>query len=113
MRRDRKSCWATAPGASLGLVALLLGGCTSDHIHEYRDNTDRVTAGAGNAMAANRAIHTIDPWPYHSQNTQIDVDGKRAEVGMKRYESNTSLKPKGVSSSSAVVNGGSNGGQKN
>jgi hypothetical protein len=64
-------------------------------------------------MAANRAIHTIDPWPYHSQNTQIDVDGKRAEVGMKRYESNTSLKPKGVSSGSAVVNGGPNGGQKN
>jgi hypothetical protein len=102
--------WPRALGAGLLAVALGVGGCSSDTIHEYHANSDRVTSGAGNAMAANRAVHTIDPWPYHSQNTQIDIDGKRAQVGTRRYENNTSIKPKGVSSSS--TNGNSNGDQK-
>jgi hypothetical protein len=90
-----------------------MGACTSDFHQEYLAHTDRVTSGAGNAVAANRAVHTIDPWPYHSQNTQIDIDGKRAQVGTRRYESNTSIKPKGIGSGSATANGNSGGDSKN
>ena len=46
--------------------------------HEYRAHTDKVTEGAGNASAANRAVHTVDPWPRACQKTQINMDGKRA-----------------------------------
>lgn len=67
-------------------AATMVGGCSSDQIYEYRAHTDKVTSGAGNAMASNRAVHTIDPWPYESQNTQIDMDGKRAQVAIRRYE---------------------------
>lgn len=76
--------------ATAGLFGGILGagGCSSDQVHEYRAHSDKVTAGAGDAVASNRALHTIDPWPYYSQNTQIDMDGKRAQAAVRRYETN-------------------------
>jgi hypothetical protein len=74
-------------------AAMASGACTSDQRHEYLAHTDRVTNGAGDAVAANRATHTIDPWPVHSEKTQIDMDGKRAASASKRYETNDN-KPK-------------------
>jgi hypothetical protein len=113
MARVGKRTVSKALGASVLASALIAMGCSSDHIHEYRANTDRVTSGSGNAMAANRAVHTIDPWPYQSQNTQIDIDGKRAQVAVRRYESSASSKSKGASSDSTPTNGTTNGDQKN
>jgi hypothetical protein len=80
--------------ASVGLfvAALGVGACSSDQVHDYRAHSDKVTAGAGDAMASNRAVHTIDPWPYHSQKTQIDMDGKRAQAAVRRYESKANAK---------------------
>jgi len=109
MRRNSWRPWPRALGAGVVAIVLGVGACTSDFRQEYLAHTDKVTSGAGNAVAANRAVHTIDPWPYHSQNTQIDIDGKRSQVGTRRYESNTSIKPKGTSS----ANGNSGGDQKN
>jgi hypothetical protein len=51
-------------------------------------------------------VHTINPWPAHSRNTQIEMDGKRAGLAAKRYESNTSIKPKGLGSDTVPFNGG-------
>ena len=53
-----------------------------------------MTEGAGNASAANRAIHTVDPWPAHAEKTQINMDGKRALAAVRRYETNSGGKPK-------------------
>jgi hypothetical protein len=75
------------------LVLSLVSGCTSDQFYEYRAHTDKVTEGAGNASAANRAIHTVDPWPAYAEKTEINTDGKRAMVAVRRYETNTSIKP--------------------
>ena len=87
----------------LGATLLLLAsGCTNDQIYPYQAHTDKVTLGAGNASAANRAVHTIDPWPQYSQKTQIDTNGNRALVAVRRYETNTSVKPKGVSAEPAT-----------
>jgi hypothetical protein len=78
-----------AVAAALLLSATLASGaCSSDKQHEYLANTDKVTSGAGNAAASNRAVHTIDPWPVYSQKTQIDMDGKRAAAAARRYETN-------------------------
>src|SRR5262245_60080217 len=82
--------------AMLLAAGVALGACTSDQRHEYLAHTDRVTSGAGDAVAANKVAHTIDPWPPHSAKTQIDMDGKRAGVATKRYETNTTLPPKGL-----------------
>ena len=91
--------------AAVGLLlcaGLALPACTSDQSHEYLAHTDRVTRGAGDAAAANRAIHTIDPWSRPSHNAKIDMDGKRAALAAKRYETNTSVNPKGLGSSDPV-----------
>jgi hypothetical protein len=102
---ERNSCWALFPIAAL-VSALAIAGCTSDQIHEYHAHTDKVTAGAGNASAANRAIQTVDPWPAHAEKTQINMDGKRALTAVRRYETNTGGKV------SADTNG-SNGSTRN
>jgi hypothetical protein len=89
----------------LGATLLLLAsGCTNDQIYPYNAHTDKVTLGAGNASAVNRAVHTIDPWPQYSQKTQIDTNGNRALVAVRRYETNTTVKPKGLSSEPAASN---------
>lgn len=83
------------------LVLSLVSGCTSDQFYEYRAHTDKVTEGAGNASAANRAIHTVDPWPAYAEKTEINTDGKRAMVAVRRYETNTSIKPSTEASASS------------
>lgn len=92
--------------AAVGLLLLAgvsLAGCTSDQSHEYLAHSDRVTSGAGDAAASNRAIHTIDPWSRPAHQTQIDMDGKRAGLAVKRYETNTSPKPKGLNTDTVSV----------
>jgi hypothetical protein len=105
-RDRRRVLQATAAALLLSTAVAGLGACTSDQTHEYLAHSDRVTRGAGDAAVANRAVHTIDPWPSHSHKTQIDMDGKRAAVAAKRYETNTSLKPQGTGLDSGPVNGG-------
>jgi hypothetical protein len=94
------------------MLLLLASGCTNDQLYPYRAHTDKVTLGAGNASAVNRAVHTIDPWPRYSQKTRVDMDGNRALVAVRRYETNTSIKPKGLSAEPATTNTGQ-GAQKN
>lgn len=68
----------------------------SDRWFNSRSHSDRVTPGAGNAAAANIATQTVDPWPAHSARKHINLDGKRAQKAIKRYETNTSITPRGV-----------------
>jgi Tfp pilus assembly protein PilX len=89
--------------AAVGLLlcaGVLLAACTSDQSHEYLAHSDRVTSGAGDATASNSAMHTINPWSAPSHKTQIDMDGKRAGLATKRYQTNTSVKPKGMTTDS-------------
>jgi hypothetical protein len=107
MNPSRKPLRLKAAAAGLLLSAgAVLAACTSDQTHEYLAHTDRVTKGAGDAVATNRAVHTIDPWPRHSHKTQIDMDGKRAGLAAKRYETNTTINPKGLTSEPVAVDEG-------
>lgn len=54
---------------SLGLVVLLSISACDD----YLNNRDRVSPHTGDAMDANTAIQTIDPWPPTSYDTRIPV----------------------------------------
>ncbi len=59
-------------------------------------HSDFITRQAGDAVAANIAAQTIDPWPKEVKDRKLDVDGKRAEVAIKRYEQNKSIPPRGL-----------------
>ncbi|MCC2113165.1 MAG: hypothetical protein KDJ16_14110 [Hyphomicrobiales bacterium] len=64
-------------------AALLVVGCAED---DYLGYQETLTVGAGNASAANRAIHTIDPWPRAAANQHIPGNGPRLETVMETYE---------------------------
>lgn len=61
-------------------ITLVSAGCT-----DYLARRETINAHAGEAMAYNRAIHVIDPWPAHAARTAIAVDGVRVERVMDRY----------------------------
>lgn len=91
------------------LVGMGLSGCYREDRYRYLAHSDTVTLGAGNANAVNAATQTIDPWPPESKDAQIDQDGKRAHIAVKRYETNTSIKPRGLNTSTTVQSNGDSG----
>ena len=84
---------------------------------QYFDRMDKITAGAGNSVAHNIAVQTINPWPRYVHNDRISVDGQRIGLAHKRYQANKSIPPRGLSTSglstavsSSSTNGDSGGG---
>jgi hypothetical protein len=62
-------------------AAIALAGCQS--VFERRDT---VSLHAGDAVAWNRSVHTIDPWPVAAQDTTIPVSGRRGAQAIQNYE---------------------------
>jgi hypothetical protein len=68
----------------LGIVAALAGalvGC-----QDTLSRRETLTWSSGDAVAWNKAVHTIDPWPAASRNTDIPVSGRRVAIAIERYE---------------------------
>jgi hypothetical protein len=57
----------------VALLALPAGACV-----DYLNHRDSVTLAAGDAMHANAAVQTINPWPYASREKSILYDGQAA-----------------------------------
>ncbi len=86
--------------AKAGIIAavicapvLVLQGCYDDSYYSRRDT---VSLGAGDAIATNAATQTIDPWPPYAKDTDINLEGERARVGIQRYQQNKSIPPRGL-----------------
>jgi hypothetical protein len=77
---------ATVAGAAL---SAMLGGCSD----LYMDRRDEIHFSAGDAIAANNAMQTNDPWPAHSGNTNIAFNGQRMQTAVERYRTNTPWLP--------------------
>ena len=72
--------------ALLALAAtMLLGACTTDMYHDRRDT---VSFGAGDAVAANKVTHMVDPWPVRAGGRNIAFDGERMADAAERYRTN-------------------------
>lgn len=50
----------------------LLAGCRSS-----TDSVDRLNLSTGDAIARNKAVHTIDPWPNHAFKMYQKTNGQR------------------------------------
>ena len=71
-----------------GCGALLLSGCRDfNEFDEYRAMEDGIAPTGGNAVAHNKAVQTIDPWPREAGDTVIDIDGTRILDAVRKYES--------------------------
>ncbi|MGO7032431.1 hypothetical protein ACCS91_01130 [Rhizobium ruizarguesonis] len=62
-------------------AAGLASGCA-----DYMNHRDSITFGLGNAMEANKAIHTEDPFPPEAQRTWIASDGKVIRRVVTQYQ---------------------------
>ncbi len=60
--------------AAATALSALLSGC-SDIYYERRET---ISPQAGNAMAANRVTHMVDPWPASSANLSSKVRVSRS-----------------------------------
>ena len=96
MLRRARTLAATFTIAAAGAV---LSGCYDD---THLSNRDLITRQAGDAIAVNTAVQTIDPWPKEAKNKTLDVDGKRAEVAIKRYDKNNSVPPRGLNTTTVT-----------
>ena len=67
-------------GICLGF-GILLTGCA-----QSLQRTDTITSYAGDSVARNIAIQTIDPTPYRARYRHIHHNGKRLTDVMKLYE---------------------------
>jgi hypothetical protein len=102
----------TAPVLVRTALVLLLAGAGGAYAGEdYLARRDSITAGVGNAVAHNTAVQTIDPWPPHVNNDRINIDGHRIQLGMRRYQANKSIQPRGIATSPTYVNGVATPGQ--
>ncbi len=77
---------AAVTGAALGAM---LGGCSDI----YMDRSDQIGLSAGDAIAANNAMQTSDPWPAHSGNTNLAFNGQKMQTAVERYRTNTPWLP--------------------
>jgi surface antigen len=94
--------WPRPKTRTLVVAALLggmLGGCTDI----YLDRRDTVTLASGEAMAANRVTHMIDPWPKASGNRDIAYDGEKAAAASERYRTGRVIQPRQGSASPSPI----------
>jgi hypothetical protein len=80
--------------AALALAALLslgttLAGCSS----LYYDRRETIVPFGGDAVAANAAMQTVDPWPPNSGNTNLAFNGQKMQSAVERYRNNKVTPP--------------------
>jgi hypothetical protein len=89
------------------LVLPCLIWCYFDHEHvPSLRRSDTITLGAGDAVAHNLAVQTIDPWPPWARNDRINMEGHRAELAITRYQANKSIPPQTLDTSSISIGTG-------
>lgn len=75
------------------LICLVAAGVLSAGCSEHWDSRDPLTRGAGDAIARNKVVHTIDPWPRVASQKRVPTDGERGALGNERYRKNQSIDP--------------------
>ena len=88
----------TKPFAAALLLAAALAGCSDI----YYDRRETVAVHAGDAMAANRATHTIDPWSPASGNRNIAFNGEKMQTAVERYRTGKIIAPVNATTSSVA-----------
>jgi hypothetical protein len=72
--------------ALAGVLSLGLSACEHDR---YADRRDQVSFGSGDAIAANKAIQIIDPWPRAANTIEHGMSGEQAEAAMRKMRKRT------------------------
>jgi hypothetical protein len=87
--RTRRVARVVAAVVAAATTGPMLGGCSQ----LYWDRRDAIGLSAGDAIAANEAMQTIDPWPPASGNTNLAFNGQRMQTAAERYRTNKVIPP--------------------
>ncbi len=74
-----------------------VAGCAEPDL--YFDRRETISLHAGDAIAANIAVQTIDPWPRVSGNRDIPGNGDRMAAAGERYRTGKVTPVKGLGTS--------------
>jgi len=98
MRRstENSAVRAVAVAAVVGF-GTILAACSDI----YYDRRETVLFGANDAVAANIAVQTIDPWPPGSANRNAPGNGERVAAAIRRYRTGRVYQPMGNGTSSS------------
>jgi PBP1b-binding outer membrane lipoprotein LpoB len=81
---------------SAAVLGLLLSGCSS----VYYDRIETVALHADDAVATNRIVQMVDPWPPVSSNKNIAFNGDKMQTAVERYRTNKVIPPVNATTSS-------------
>ena len=84
--------------AAAAVLSATLGGCSDI----YFDRRESVSLASGEAMAANRVTHMIDPWSPASANRNITHDGEKMQTAAERYRTGRIIPPVNATTSSVA-----------
>jgi hypothetical protein len=90
------------------LCAGLLSGCADADL--YLDRRETVSLHAGDAVASNIIVQTVDPWPRVAGNRNIAFSGDRMQAAGERYRTGNVVPPSGLNTSSVTFSQSSGGG---
>lgn len=86
------------------LLAGLLAGCSNPDF--YLDRREHMHLSTGDAIAANKVTHMVDPWPRASANKNIVFNGDKMQAAAERYRSGKIIQPVSPTTSSDKGGGG-------
>ncbi|HEY7457911.1 MAG TPA: hypothetical protein VH765_04080 [Xanthobacteraceae bacterium] len=89
-------------------IAGMLVGCAEPDL--YFDRRDTHTLGAGDAVASNIIVQTVDPWPRTAGNRNIAFNGDVMQSAGERYRTGKVYTPKGLNTSSVKFENSGGGG---
>lgn len=76
-------------------AGLLLAACSTD----YYDRRETISHTGGDAIAANKVVQMVDPWPRDSANKNIAFNGEKMQSAVERYRKNKVIIPRGIGTS--------------
>ena len=80
-----------------GLLGVMLGGCSEHFVRR-----DGIMPHSGEAVAANRVVQMIDPWPPASAKRHIAYNGEKAATAAERYRTGKVIAPVNATTRSAA-----------
>jgi hypothetical protein len=83
---------------ALAVLCSSLTGCV-----DYLDRRDTISLSAGDAVAANLAIQTIDPWPAEAARHSVPGNGKVVAAAVDRYNNGQVTPPQAQGTSAIAV----------
>jgi hypothetical protein len=94
---------ASNRGGFRGLLPALfalgtLAGCADADL--YFDRRETISLHAGDSVASNIIVQTVDPWPRAAGNRNIPGNGDRMQAAGERYRTGRTIPLKGLSTSS-------------